>query len=90
VPLAYSIDCLLFNGAVTAACNFRSGPWFQSPTTWWPDDRAWCVATDVDGFSTYIAGTHECLDALASDPRLEIMPALPAEQVDPSPFPPRD
>lgn len=90
VPLAYSIDCLLFNGPVTAACNFRSGGWFQSPTLWWPDDRAWCVTTDVDGFSTYIAGTQECLDALSRDPRLEIVPARAGQPVDPSPFPPRD
>ena len=89
VPLAYSIDCLLLHGPVTAACNFRSGPWFQSPTAWWPDDRAWCAATDVDGFSTYIAGTQECIGALARDPRLEIVPAQPSQAVDPSPYPPR-
>jgi hypothetical protein len=89
VPLAYGIDCLLLHGPVTAACNFRSGPWFQSPTAWWPDDRAWCVATDVDGYSTYIAGTQECIDALARDPRLEIVPAQPSQAVDPSPYPPR-
>ena len=23
-------------------------PWGQSPSLWWPEDRAWCVATDVD------------------------------------------
>ena len=89
VPLAYGIDCLLLHGPVTAACNFRSGPWFQSPTAWWPDDRAWCVATDVDGFSTYIAGTQECIGALARDPRLEIVPAQPSQAVDPSPYRPR-
>jgi hypothetical protein len=72
--LRRSIDCLLFKGPVGAACNFRSRLWFQSPTAWWPDDHAWCVTTDVDSFSTYIAGTRECIGVLASDPRLEILP----------------
>ena len=90
VPLAYGIDCLLFKGPVAAACNFRAKRWFQSPTVWWPDDRAWCVATDVDEFSTYVAATHECLDALTADPRLEILPVQVGQPVDPSPFPPRD
>jgi len=25
----------------------------QSPSLWWPEDRAWCVATDVDLMTTY-------------------------------------
>jgi hypothetical protein len=67
--------------------QFQVRAGFQSPTAWWPDDRAWCVATDVDGFSTYIAGTQECIGALARDPRLEIVPAQPSQAVDPSPYP---
>jgi len=89
VTLRRSIDCLLFKGPVSAACNFRSRLWFQSPTAWWPDDRAWCVTTDVDSFSTYIAGTREGIGALASDPRLEILPTQVGDEVDPSPYPPR-
>lgn len=27
---------------------------YRSPSLWWPDDRSWCVATDVDLNSTYI------------------------------------
>jgi hypothetical protein len=89
VTLRRSIDCLLFKGPVGAACNFRSRLWFQSPTAWWPDDHAWCVTTDVDGFSTYIADTRECIGVLASDPRLEILPTQVDHEVDPSPYPPR-
>lgn len=87
VPLAYSLDCLLFTGAVRAACNFRSGTWFQSPTIWWPNDRAWCVATDIDSYSTYIAASQACLEALAADLRVELLPAQIEQEVDPSPYP---
>jgi hypothetical protein len=47
------------------------------------------VTTDVDSFSTYIAGTREGIGALASDPRLEILPTQVGREVDPSPYPPR-
>ena len=89
VTLRRSIDCLLFKGPVSATCNFRSRLWFQSPTAGWPDDHAWCVTTDVDSFSTYIAGTGECIGVLASDPRLEILATQVGHEVDPSPYPPR-
>ncbi len=88
MTLRPTIGCLLFKGPVGAACNFRSGRWFQSPTAWWPGDSAWCVTTDVDSFSTYIAGTRECIEALAGDPRLEILPTQIDDEVDPSPYPP--
>lgn len=41
------------------------------PALWWPADHAWLVATGVDAVSTYIAGTPACIDAIASEPRLE-------------------
>ena len=56
-------DYFLFTGPVTAATSFRgvihaewnpelSARWDQSPSLWWPEDRAWCVGTDIDGYST--------------------------------------
>ena len=80
-------ECLLFTGPLTACANFRSGPWFQSPTLWWPDDRAWCVATPIDGFSTYIGGGVACLEALFREPRLEVLPIGAEDPLDPSPYP---
>ena len=47
------------------------------------------MTTDVDSFSTYIEGTRECIGALASDPRLEILPTQVGHEIDPSPYPPR-
>jgi hypothetical protein len=82
-------NCLLFRGPVSAATAFRSEPWFQSPTLWWPTDRAWCVATEVDGYSTYFAGTALSLHALMGHPSLEVLECGAEQEIDPSPFTPR-
>jgi hypothetical protein len=47
----------------------------QSPTLWWPDDRAWFVATDIDYPWTYIGGSTELIDEPLADDRLEVLPA---------------
>ena len=38
---------------------------------WWPDDHAWCVATDIDLDSTYVGGSGACIEELLADPDLE-------------------
>lgn len=42
-----------------------------SPSLCWPDDRAWCVSSNVDLMATYVGGTEECVDALVDHPGLE-------------------
>lgn len=49
---------------------------WQSANLWWPDDRAWCVATEIDFSWTYVGGDGPLVEALVSDPSLEILPAL--------------
>jgi hypothetical protein len=39
----------------------------QSPSLWWPDDRAWVVATEVDFAWTYVGGTTPLIDTLRRD-----------------------
>lgn len=34
------------------------------PNIWWPADRAWFVASDVDLMSTYVGGATELANAL--------------------------
>jgi hypothetical protein len=46
----------------------------QSPSLWWPDDRGWFVATEIDHAWTYIGGTRELIETLMSDARLEVLP----------------
>ncbi len=46
-----------------------------SPNLWWPDDRAWCVATEIDFRWTYVGGSAACIAAVLDDPELEALPA---------------
>jgi hypothetical protein len=78
--------CLLFRGPVSAATTFREPPWFQSPTLWWPEDRAWCVASELDIYSTYVAGSTASIDALAAHPTLEVIEVAPDEDIDHGPY----
>jgi hypothetical protein len=48
---------------------------YQSASIWWPDDRAWCVATEIDFDWTYVGGSNECIAAVLSCPDLEVLPA---------------
>lgn len=48
---------------------------YQSASLWWPDDRAWCVATEIDFDWTYVGGSKECIAAVLSSPDLEALPA---------------
>lgn len=48
---------------------------YQSASLWWPDDRAWCVATEIDFDWTYVGGSEECIAAVLSSPDLEALPA---------------
>lgn len=53
--------------------DWRAVECYRSPSLWWPADRAWCVATDVDMQTTYLGGSTECIDSLIRDGRLEVM-----------------
>jgi hypothetical protein len=45
--------------AVVDLCEPGSPERWQRPDLFWPDDRRWFVATDVDFWSLYVAGTPE-------------------------------
>jgi hypothetical protein len=63
---------MLFRGPLKAAGTAFSGRgWPESASLWWPDDRTWCVATDIDLQSTYVGGSVECIDAVLADDPLE-------------------
>ena len=78
-------DYLLFRGPIDAIMAFlaRDGPfWRHSPNLWWPDDRAWCVATDIDLYDTYVGGSLECIEAVLNNPDLEALPTTLDARVD--------
>ena len=60
---------LVFVGGLEAVADDE-----ESPSIWWPEDRAWCVATDVDMSSTLVGGSTECIDELINHPALEALP----------------
>jgi hypothetical protein len=62
----------LLRGPLRAAGTaFSRWRWPESASLWWPEDRMWCVATDIDLQSTYVGGSPECIDAVLGDERLE-------------------
>ena len=70
-------DYLLFHGPIDAITAFlaRDGHfWGHSPNICWPEDRAWCVETDIDLFDTYVGGSRECIEAIMSNLDLEALP----------------
>lgn len=77
---------LVFTGPIDAALSFGGTryPAVRSPNIWWPEDRAWCVATEIDLDSTYIGGTDECVQALLDSPDLEVLPADIEDRIDPA------
>jgi hypothetical protein len=65
-------EYLLYAGAVEDApllAPFEE----QSPSLFWPDDHAWCVATEVDFDTTLIGGSQALVDALVRSPNLEAL-----------------
>lgn len=75
----------LFRGPLSAAASFEFGPWRQSPNLWWPDDRAWCVATEIDAYSTYVGASRRCVDRIVGAPDLEAIEVRPDTRFDPGP-----
>jgi hypothetical protein len=78
-------DYLLFRGPLDSMMRWAGEPtegWFEGPQLWWPEDRSWCVATDIDLDSTYIGGSRALIERLLSDPALEAVPALVTDRVD--------
>jgi hypothetical protein len=52
-----------------------------TPSLWWPDDRAWCVCSNIDLMATYVSGTHECIAAILAHPDLESFPVHATDPV---------
>ncbi|HWX95218.1 MAG TPA: hypothetical protein VNZ01_00080 [Solirubrobacteraceae bacterium] len=67
----------------------------DAPNIWWPDDRAWCVATEIDLMTTYVGGARALIDAIVADHELEALPVADdqlvtweADTINPLPAPP--
>jgi hypothetical protein len=72
---------VLLEGAIDAAAAFCGELVCQSPNLWWPADRAWCVATDIDLPSTYVAGSRELAAQILGDDRLDAVAVAIADRL---------
>lgn len=45
--------------------------WPQSPNLFWPADRTWCVASEIDFDSTLVGGPMRLIDAILHTPGLD-------------------
>lgn len=45
----------------------------RSANLWWPDDHAWCVATEIDLDSTYLGASVACINELLASSELEVV-----------------
>ncbi|HJP65682.1 MAG TPA: hypothetical protein VKA30_05190 [Actinomycetota bacterium] len=67
---------VLRRGAIDSLVHEEPGPHIsESPSFWWPDDRAWFVSTDIDTLSTYVGGGRSLVSRLLADDLLEAFPA---------------
>jgi hypothetical protein len=62
-------DYLLFSGAVE-----QGDGWQDGPNVWWPDDRAWCVASEIDLDYTLVGGSVELCVELVRDGAAAVSP----------------
>jgi hypothetical protein len=72
---------VLYRGPISGAAAFCRPSMSQSPNLWWPDDHAWCIASEVDHRSTYLAGSQALIDRVLNDHRLEAIPARLTDRV---------
>jgi hypothetical protein len=92
-------DYVLLTGPLPAALQlgwWHSPDWFdpRSPNLFWPADRAWCVASEIDFDSTLLGGSTELIDAILQEPTFDSWRVHPddslaadADQVNRVPWP---
>ena len=54
---------------------------YQSANLWWPKDRAWCVHTEIDFNTTYVAGSQKLVDAVLASEKLEVYQLEPTDEL---------
>ncbi len=64
-------DYLLYRGGLDAALVFLESEQ-QTPNLWWPEDRAWCLGSELDLGWTYIGGSQDLINHLVRDDRVEV------------------
>ena len=79
----------LFRGPLSAACTFEPSGAYTTPNLWWPDDRAWVVVTEIEGYSTYVGGGRAAIYDVLASLDVESIEVTLDTHMDPGPWPPR-
>jgi hypothetical protein len=75
-------DYLLYRGPLDAAlATARLGVGHQVANLWWPQDRAWFVASEIDLTCTYVGGPAGLIGQLLAETRIEALPAAPDDEL---------
>lgn len=75
-------EYILFAGALEGVHEDPDDGYNQSASIWWPDDHAWCFATEVDLRSTYIGCSETCRGDLLAQTSLEAYEIDPGTGID--------
>lgn len=73
-------DYFIYTGPLRAALTFLDSS-EQTPNLFWPQDRSWCVATEIDLDSTFLAGPDALIEDALADPALEALPATTSDSI---------
>jgi hypothetical protein len=74
----------LFSGPVEAVVDSspRTLGYYQAPSLWWPDDRAWIVASEIDHWWTYVGGATSLVDRVVEVWRFGAKRVTPDDPLD--------
>ena len=73
----------LYVGPIEDAMAFQD--WHQSPNLFWPDDRSWCVASELGRTSSYVGGPDALAEQLVRSEGIEALrtdPSAPTSRID--------
>jgi hypothetical protein len=86
-------DYFLFEGPLTAISELGAVVTWepggersfepQTPSLWWPDDRAWCAGNEIDSTCTCIGGSRALIDELLGHADLEVLELDPTLEFSP-------
>lgn len=54
----------LVRGPISAVVPLWEVAGHEPPCLWWPEDRSWCVSTEIYAGSTYVGGSKDLIAAL--------------------------
>lgn len=74
----------LLTGPVAVASVLPTPVEWRCASLWWPADRAWLVATEIDGYLTYVGASRAAIEAVLAHPALDAVPVHPETPLDPS------